>query len=410
MYIINILIVFILSMLENGINVYSNNVQPINYNKIICINESIIDSSENYKNWGEFQFPELFYNRGILYAKVNIGRDNISGLGKGINRYYCSNDSGRSWVHLKNLNENNFIGIEIDSNCYLNLFSSNSKKILLDSFKNNIIDIKVNSYSKNKVYFIYDLDLPLELQGLFLARKCGNVNKPYRVIIKDSCLIKYISENQLPFMWWGSIFFDNNTKKIYAAMYPEYIIENDVVQPSGIGIYVSNDNGHIWQRQSVISYVSNSADSLKLDEFADGFSEPSIIKIKNGDLICVIRSTNGLGNKPIYQSRSIDEGLNWSSPSIIISYGVKPQIIQLGNGLLVLSTGRPGIKLFVSDNNGLTWSKEFIVLHDSIPTCGYTGLKYLGNDKFNLIYSDFSKMNKDGNRIKSIISKTFIIN
>ena len=54
-----------------------------------------------------------------------------------------------------------------------------------------------------------------------------------------------------------------------------------------------------------------------------GFSEPTYEVLADGSLLCVIHSadgdgvTNGVGNGPLYASRSYDQGRSWTKPLAI---------------------------------------------------------------------------------------------
>ena len=74
--------------------------------------------------------------------------------------------------------------------------------------------------------------------------------------------------------------------------------------------------------------------------------------------------------------------------------GVLPRLLRLTNGVIVLSSGRPGVQLrFCADGRGKTWTKpyELLPFGDGKETvsCGYTALLATGPDRFLIIYSDF---------------------
>jgi hypothetical protein len=96
---------------------------------------------------------------------------------------------------------------------------------------------------------------------------------------------------------------------------------------------------------------------------------------------------------------SKDSGHTWATPAPIYGHGVLPQLLQLENGVMVLSFGRatsPGSAdgwpanavtvLMFSTDGGYTWPKTEIALYEpnlSRPMqCGYTSLLALDANSF----------------------------
>ena len=98
----------------------------------------------------------------------------------------------------------------------------------------------------------------------------------------------------------------------------------------------------------------------------------------------------------MYRSWSSDLGKTWSKPEAFTATGVLPRLLQLGNGVLVMSSGRPGVDLRLSHDGGKTWTeaqKLVPVLDEAKPqadSCGYTSLVPLGKDRFLIAYSWFT--------------------
>ena len=111
-----------------------------------------------------------------------------------------------------------------------------------------------------------------------------------------------------------------------------------------ISLMASADNGRSWQRRCNI-----------LDEkFVDGFSEPAVALNGKGELVCVIRRDP---LAPMLITHSGDRGRTWSAPQTLFDRGVFPNLLQLKNGVLVLSFGRPGVWLSFSLDGGRSWTK-----------------------------------------------------
>ena len=81
-----------------------------------------------------------------------------------------------------------------------------------------------------------------------------------------------------------------------------------------------------------------------------------------------------------------------------------PQTLLLGNNVLVISYGRPGVQLLISpDGSARKWLPPIQVADDS---CGYTRLLALGDSSFLLAYSDFN-WSEEGQQRKAILVRKF---
>jgi len=141
----------------------------------------------------------------------------------------------------------------------------------------------------------------------------------------------------------------------------------------------SENKGDSWRYFSTIAYDQESP--------GDGYTyEPAIAKLRNGDLLCILRSD--YPGQPLYQCRSKDQGKTWSQPEKMGFNGVAPNIVVLDSGIAAVSFGRPGVHVALSDNHGQTWGHHMDIFtggpghvgpmipgHASSPgTTGYTGL------------------------------------
>jgi hypothetical protein len=115
----------------------------------------------------------------------------------------------------------------------------------------------------------------------------------------------------------------------------------------------STDGGENWQLRSKIDWQPAFGNS------SDGPGEPSMARLPSGRLLLVFRSD---ATAYFWKAFSDDEGEHWSPPAVMDKQGgqwsVRPQLRVLSNGLLVLSGGRPGIKLWVcADGAGESWQE-----------------------------------------------------
>lgn len=133
----------------------------------------------------------------------------------------------------------------------------------------------------------------------------------------------------------------------------------------------STDHGKTWHYLSTVA----TDDEGRYD---DGFCEPVLLRIPNGDILCIMR-TGGLvtdvsdterlrtskmvmcdGNlrficDPMHLSVSKDDAMSWSEPKAITKFGVYPNALLMSNGVIALCYGRPGNWMSFSLDYGQTW-------------------------------------------------------
>ena len=121
----------------------------------------------------------------------------------------------------------------------------------------------------------------------------------------------------------------------------------------------SDDEARTWR------YLSTIAGPAQFPDVAEGPNEASLVKLDNGDLMCVYRVS---GAQPLGRSYSQDAGRTWSAPDRLPARSVAPTVVRLENGVLALSTGRPGISLsFSTDPRGSEWtSMDVVAYHNAV--------------------------------------------
>jgi len=143
----------------------------------------------------------------------------------------------------------------------------------------------------------------------------------------------------------------------------------------------STDGGATWR---IVSTIATTPAGWSIE----GRSEPTMARAANGDLVVVMRqsapvnpdvcngSRQGAG---LVISRSGDDGASWTSPQSLVGAGLDvynvssadPRLTTMPGGQLILSYGRPGNKILVSnDGNGTSWSN--LTLTGSVTSSGYT--------------------------------------
>lgn len=141
-------------------------------------------------------------------------------------------------------------------------------------------------------------------------------------------------------------------------------------------VVTSKDKGRTWH------YLSSVAVPSAGEPLGEGFVEPAITLLKDGRLLCVMRSGH---HYPLYASWSSDGGKTWTMPIYTgLDRGCDPCLITLKDGRVALSWGRrfpeawstispegdqgrfkfPGqgyVNLAISNDNGLHWVNHKIL-------------------------------------------------
>ena len=191
--------------------------------------------------------------------------------------------------------------------------------------------------------------------------------------------------------------------ELFMGNYVSCYVGRDGSIPGTHSVYcmASGDNGRTFERRGTIA-----ADP----EGQYPMSETAIAETSSGELVAAIRST-AAGQKPLWISRSSDAGWTWSAPERLFDFGVKPTLLRLENGVLVLSFGRPGVYLsFSLDGTAQSWTEPTPIIagdHESIAahSCGYTALLELASDEFLLAYSDFQHLDGEGRSCRAIVAR-----
>ncbi|MCX7708087.1 MAG: glycoside hydrolase [Anaerolineae bacterium] len=168
---------------------------------------------------------------------------------------------------------------------------------------------------------------------------------------------------------WGKMVEDENGYLLQAA-YPVLVYgrmprlwDNQVgfaPQYRTIVLY-SQDDGATWHYLATVA----APDRYPLPPQAEGYCEPDLLYFGDGHLLCVMRSGGNPAGfmlercTPLMASHSFDGGLTWEPPYPIASYGVKPVLLLMSNGLVVCLAGRPGFFVLFSADQGRTWSTPY---------------------------------------------------
>ena len=358
----------------------------------------VVSAATRPEKWGYFQFPNILRrNENTIAIKWNLTIDAIEAYGSPHFGAAVSTDGGSSWQPA-----------EVQENAGSLLLKNGDRINVVTPTPVKVGDLQLpapvgkgsDPYVKSAYTFYKLHDLPESRQGVYLERlKNGNITwEPEKAGLYDPQAARYSFRGLIPVLWWGDMHLAKD-QSIIAGVYPGfYIKDNGEADPrSGVFFYRSADNGHSWKIQGRILFVPD----LNLDSTGykrTGFSEPAFELMADGSFLAVMRTTDGLGNGPLYASRSADLGITWTKPAIIAPSGVLPRLLRLHNGVTVLASGRPGVQLrFSTDGHGAKWSDPFELLpyknEKEEVSCGYTGLIATGPDRFLIVYSDFKYEN-----------------
>ncbi len=206
----------------------------------------------------------------------------------------------------------------------------------------------------------------------------------------------------LPRTFFEHSLLKHDNELLYADSRVRYAMPDGTIAPKGAShLMVSTDNGHSFKRRSVISADPSGSDIM---------AEPHLCRTADGDLVCAVRKTDQ-DQKPMVLTWSDDDGHTWTKPKEVFEFGVWPCLQLMGNRILVLSYGRPGVHMrFAADGRGLEWSDAVTLIEGDHAeyvkhSCGYTSILALLDDTFLIAYSDFLHVDSGGNRRKAILVK-----
>jgi len=374
----------------------------------------VIGVANKPEKWGYFQFPNIDRLKdNTIRVRWNLNDDAMEAYGNHKFGVAISNDGGASFH--PSLSDDPLTTLILPNGDRLSIHTPRpipAGELQLPPAVGGSMD----TYSKSTTQYYRLQDLPEKAKVLYFDRLPNQDTawKTEQASLSDPQAARHVLRGNLPIIWWGDMHLVSD-RSIVAGVYPGFLIGADgKADPfHHIFFYRSADNGHQWNIQGRILYTPD----LSIDPQGNkrmGYTEPGYEVLPDGSMICVMRTTDGIGNGPLYVSRSTDKGITWSKPAVMTASGVLPRLLQLQNGVLVLSTGRPGVQLrFSNDGKGQVWSNPFEMMpwidYKNQVSCGYTGLLATGSDRFLLVYSDFRYLNDKGETRKAIKVREVIV-
>jgi hypothetical protein len=152
----------------------------------------------------------------------------------------------------------------------------------------------------------------------------------------------------------------------------------------------SEDVGRTWH------YLSTIAGADAVPDAREGVCESCLIKLADGDVMCVSRVGGGR-DQLLSRTYSSDGGKTWSKVDRLPAWSVLPAMVRLENGVIAVSTGRPGLFLWLStDLRGRNWEPfDVMAYHNSAMderhhiSPGKAGLAVLSRKEYRIKHLDF---------------------
>lgn len=142
-------------------------------------------------------------------------------------------------------------------------------------------------------------------------------------------------------------------------------------------------------RGQTFEYLSTIATHRDSPWGVEGPNEPSGIFLQSGELFAVMRTGSDPRHRrrafDMLSARSFDNGKTWEDHRRIPREGVWPQVIQLTNGVLVCTAGRPFNHLIFSVDNGRTWTTKY-TLDRRHRSSGYIDIREIEPNRILVVY------------------------
>ena len=365
------------------------------------------------RRWGRYQFPAL--DRlldGRIAVSFHINEDSARAYGRRPEQpdRGVSADGGRSWKLVPSSDRPEGLLLPNGDRLLAGRPDVTPPAIpVADLRLPEAVGTIIGTYGRLPYTFYSHDALPEPLRGVPLARLAAGSREwvTERAQLLDPGFQRYSIQEVFPVVWWGDLNLAPDGS-ILAVVYPRSIA-GDVV------CHRSTDFGRTWRLQGRIAYEPDARADPQAAARTQGFTEPGSVLLADGSLLALLRTTDGLGVGPLYASRSADLGKSWSKPSVVNASGVMPRLLRLGNGVLVLSYGRPGAELrFSFDGTGKTWSEpvKLVPLSSAdvqADSCGYTSLLPISDDSFLIAYSWFKRPGDDGLPRKTLLVRRFTV-
>lgn len=390
----------VISQHEQTIRIVRNGVAEA----IVHLGEPIIVSQANMKvSWGYYQFPGICIEEdSTLVVSWQMKKDTPETYmlpHNGLN-VMISNDKGKSWVVPdKDYPIRHRPRIILRNG---DILQSESYQVNVENYAE--FPTKVNDTTIDDTDFYPYNKLPDDLKGVYLSTWNKQIGfTKFHGGLTNPSLLMQTYKKLMSVLFWGTMRRSMKDGSIIACIYPSYYQTLQGVS-SSVTFYKSTDEGRNWSYLSALVYPRSSS----TDE--GYFEEPTFEILEDGSFLTILRTGN---TTPMYKASSFDEGLTWTTPVPFTPNGVCPISSRLGNGILVLTSGRPGVQLrFCLDGKGDIWTEPIEMIPFLKPdgtydmwgdSCGYTDILLIDNNSFYMVYSDFKSKDENDEIRKAVI-------
>lgn len=376
-------------------------------------------AAPDVRGWGPYQFPGLTrLSDGKIQVSFHVEADSATAYGLPPARA-VSSDDGRTWTLLPR--DADAAGASaLESGALL----PNGDRLILKTLRARPATefrlpkepfAQYTSYGiLHSVYRIEDLPPECAAGWMMQRLPAGSTQwREERATVRLSGEVRDVTDGVMWFPWLSPQLIPAPDGSLWSVNYTiQRVVDGRIQGKWFMTLLRSTDAGRTWDIWSEIPYTPDSAADTQAAR-RDGFTEPFVNFMPDGSALCLLRTTDGSGPGPLYESRSWDNGKTWSKPAVFDDLGVWPQMLTLKNGVTLAVYGRPGLYVRATgDPAGVKWKPRMTVIEPGpigTETCSYAALLPLSDRTALMAYSDFNLTNDSGQRCKGIRVREVVV-